>query len=98
MKYYLCSYRSYNYCFVTVEGRAGGSSSPFAWGSAPPPDFIRNLMQAVAGHMVQGGPTNTRIITRNPLTVSQITVASLDSGTTNAGQSTQARYVYHYFL
>ncbi|XP_017752473.1 PREDICTED: large proline-rich protein BAG6-like isoform X2 [Eufriesea mexicana] len=73
------------------NGRAGGSSSPFSWGSAPPPDFIRNLMQAVAGHMVQGGPTNTRIITRNPLTVSQLTVASLDSGTTNAGQSTQAR-------
>lgn len=48
-------------------------------------------MQAVAGHMVQGGPANTRIITRNPLTVSQLTVASLDSGNTNAGQSTQAR-------
>ncbi|XP_006565471.2 large proline-rich protein BAG6 isoform X6 [Apis mellifera] len=70
-------------------GRASGG--PFSWGSAPPPDFIRNLMQAVAGHMVQGGPANTRIITRNPLTVSQLTVASLDSGNTNAGQSTQAR-------
>lgn len=74
--------------FVLI-GRASGG--PFSWGSAPPPDFIRNLMQAVAGHMVQSGPANTRIITRNPLTVSQLTVASLDSGNTNAGQSTQAR-------
>lgn len=56
-------------------------------------------MHAVAGHMVQGGgPANTRIITRNPLTVSQLTVASLDSGNTNAGQSTQARYVYYEIL
>lgn len=77
------------YYFFVLIGRASGG--PFAWGSAPPPDFIRNLMQAVAGHMVQGGPANTRIITRNPLTVSQLTVASLDSGNTNAGQSTQAR-------
>lgn len=52
-------------------------------------------MHAVAGHMVQGGPANTRIITRNPLTVSQLTVASIDSGNTNAGQSTQARYIYY---
>lgn len=73
-----------------------GSTGAY-WGSAPPPDFIRNLMQAVAGHMVQGGPANTRIITRNPLAASQLTAASLDSGNTNAGQSTQARYVNHYF-
>ncbi|XP_033315242.1 large proline-rich protein BAG6 isoform X1 [Bombus bifarius] len=71
-------------------GRMDGSTGAY-WGSAPPPDFIRNLMQAVAGHMVQGGPANTRIITRNPLTASQLTAASLDSGNTNAGQSTQAR-------
>ncbi|KAK9300653.1 hypothetical protein QLX08_006697 [Tetragonisca angustula] len=72
-------------------GRIDGTTGAFSWGSAPPPDFIRNLMHAVAGHMVQGGPANTRIITRNPLTVSQLTVASVDSGNTNAGQSTQAR-------
>ncbi|XP_033351207.1 large proline-rich protein BAG6 isoform X8 [Bombus vosnesenskii] len=71
-------------------GRMDGSTGAY-WGSAPPPDFIRNLMQAVAGHMVQGGPANTRLITRNPLTASQLTAASLDSGNTNAGQSTQAR-------
>ncbi|KOC69545.1 Large proline-rich protein BAG6 [Habropoda laboriosa] len=73
-------------------GRVGGSSGPFSWGSAPAPDFIRNLMQAVAGYMVQGGITTTTITTRNPPTMGQQTVASIDSsGNTNAGQSTQAR-------
>ena len=66
---------------------AGG----FSWGSAPAPDFIRNLMQAVAGHMVQSGMTNTTITSRNPVTVGQQNVTTMDSGNTNAGQSTQAR-------
>ncbi|XP_048262661.1 large proline-rich protein BAG6 isoform X4 [Bombus terrestris] len=73
------------------NGRRMDGSTNAYWSTAPPPDFLRNLMQAVAGHMVQSGPATTRIITRNPLTVSQITAASLDSGNTNAGQSTQAR-------
>ncbi|CAL7944886.1 unnamed protein product [Xylocopa violacea] len=73
-------------------GRVGGTAGAFSWGSAPTPDFLRNLMQAFAGHMVQGGGiSTTTITTRNPPTVGQQTVASIDSGNTNAGQSTQAR-------
>lgn len=51
-------------------------------------------MQAVAGHMVHGGITTTTISTRNPPATAgtQQSVASSDSGATNAGQSTQARY------
>ncbi|XP_029055080.2 large proline-rich protein BAG6 isoform X1 [Osmia bicornis bicornis] len=74
-----------------VGGRVGGTAGGFSWGSAPAPDFIRNLMQAVAGHMVQSGMTNTTITSRNPVTVGQQNVTTMDSGNTNAGQSTQAR-------
>jgi len=53
-------------------------------------------MQAVAGHMVHGGITTTTISTRNqPVTTAgtqQGISSSMDSGSTNAGQSTQARY------
>jgi len=52
-------------------------------------------MQAVAGHMVHGGITTTTISTRNPPVTTagaQQSVSSSDSGSTNAGQSTQARY------
>ncbi|XP_015436715.1 PREDICTED: large proline-rich protein BAG6 [Dufourea novaeangliae] len=71
-------------------GRIGGVAGAFPWGSAPPSDFIRNIMQAVAGHMVQGGITTTTITSQNPPAAGQQTVSSLD-GNTNAGQSTQAR-------
>ncbi|XP_076663872.1 large proline-rich protein BAG6 isoform X3 [Andrena cerasifolii] len=72
-------------------GRAGGAAGAFPWGSNPPADFIRNLMQAVAGHMVQGGISTTTISTQNPPTAGgQQTVASHD-GNAAAGQSTQAR-------
>ncbi|XP_053976344.1 large proline-rich protein BAG6 [Hylaeus volcanicus] len=71
-------------------GRVGGTIGSFTWGSAPPPDFIRNLMQA-AGYMVQGGITSTTITTQNPPTGGQQTVTSSLDGNTNAGQSTQAR-------
>ncbi|XP_076387799.1 uncharacterized protein LOC100875279 isoform X2 [Megachile rotundata] len=74
-----------------VGGRVRGTAGAFTWGSSPAPDFIRNLMQAVAGRMVQSGMTNTTITTRNPVTVGQQNVTSMDSGNTNAGQSTQAR-------
>lgn len=53
-------------------------------------------MQAVAGHMVHGGITTTTISTRNPpvttVGTQQSNSSSMDSGSTNAGQSTQARY------
>lgn len=53
-------------------------------------------MQAVAGHMVHGGITTTTISTRNPPVTTvggqQGISSSMDSGSTNAGQSTQARY------
>ncbi|XP_043258007.1 large proline-rich protein BAG6 isoform X1 [Colletes gigas] len=74
------------------RGRVGGNIGSFPWGSAPPPDFIRNLMQAVAGYMVQGGITSTTIRTENPPTAGgQQTVGATFDGNTNAGQSTQAR-------
>ncbi|XP_076643717.1 uncharacterized protein LOC143353972 [Halictus rubicundus] len=53
-------------------------------------DFIRNIMEAVTGHILQGGITTTTITTQNLPTGGQQTVSSLD-GNTNAGQSTQAR-------
>jgi len=70
----------------------------FPFGTAPPPYFMRNFMQAVAGHMVHGGITTTTISTRNPPANTagapqQGIPATMDSGTTNAGQSTQARYM-----
>lgn len=56
---------------------------------------MRNFMQAVAGHMVHGGITTTTISTRNPPVTTgaqQGISSSMDSGSTTAGQSTQARY------
>lgn len=58
---------------------------------------MRNFMQAVAGHMVHGGITTTTISSRNPPAATTIGgqqggSASVDSGSANAGQSTQARY------
>lgn len=76
----------------------GGTAGPFSWNSAAPPDFIRNLMQVVAGHVVQGGITTSTMTTRNPSTGGQQTVAPIDSGNANAGQSTQARYVNCHYL
>jgi len=76
-----------------------GRTNVFPFGTAPPPYFMRNFMQAVAGHMVHGGITTTTISTRNPPANTagagpqQGVPASMDSGTTNAGQSTQARYM-----
>lgn len=74
----------------------GRTTNVFPFGTGPPPYFIRNFMQAVAGHMVHGGITTTTINPRNPpVTVAgaqQSVPTSIDSGNTNAGQSTQARY------
>ncbi|XP_076230887.1 uncharacterized protein LOC143177027 isoform X3 [Calliopsis andreniformis] len=72
------------------SGRVGGATGTFPWGSAHPTDFIRNLMQSVAGHMVQGGGIGTTIAIPNSSTGGQPSVSLLD-GNTNAGQSTQAR-------
>ncbi|XP_017893055.1 large proline-rich protein BAG6 isoform X2 [Ceratina calcarata] len=58
--------------------RVSATTGTFSWGS---PNFLRDLMQTVAGHMIQGGTA----------TVIQQTVAPVDTGNTNAGQSTQAR-------
>ncbi|XP_011328969.1 large proline-rich protein bag6 isoform X2 [Ooceraea biroi] len=69
----------------------------FPFGTAPPPYFMRNFMQAVAGaHMMHGGIATTNISTRStPVTTvaaqQGIPASAMDSGTTNAGQSTQAR-------
>lgn len=74
-----------------------GRTNIFPFGAAPPPYFMRNFMQAVAGHMVHGGITTTTISSRNSPVVTTIGgqqggSASVDSGNINAGQSTQARY------
>lgn len=73
-----------------------GRTNVFPFGTPPPPYFMRNFMQAVAGHMVHGGITTTTISTRNPpvttVGAQQGISSSMDSGSTNAGQSTQARY------
>ncbi|KAK2583506.1 hypothetical protein KPH14_009466 [Odynerus spinipes] len=78
-------------------GIAGGNGAGvFPWGSVPTPDFLRNLMQAVAGHIaVQGGPTIPPSTTRTTATTAgaqqQTTAATMDSTSANAAQSTQAR-------
>lgn len=76
-------------------GRTGGNAPPmFPWGSAPTPDFLRNLMQAVAGYMVQGGVATAPITTRTTVTTAgpqQTTSATMDSTSANPVQSTQAR-------
>lgn len=73
-----------------------GRTNVFPFGSGPPPYFMRNFMQAVAGHMVHGGITTTTISSRNPpvttVGTQQSVSTSMDSGNTNTGQSTQARY------
>ncbi|KAG7203619.1 hypothetical protein KM043_013656 [Ampulex compressa] len=65
----------------------------FPFGSTPAPSFIRNLMQAVANHVVQGNITTATITQNPPVTVAgqQTSAATVDSGSTNPGQSTQAR-------
>nr|XP_050860700.1 large proline-rich protein BAG6 isoform X2 [Vespula vulgaris] len=74
---------------------SGNGAGIFPWGSAPTPDFLRNLMQAVAGHMAQGGIATVPITTRTTATTSagvqQTVAATVDSTSTNAAQSTQAR-------
>ncbi|XP_032668447.1 large proline-rich protein bag6 isoform X2 [Odontomachus brunneus] len=79
------------------EGNNGGNTrrtGVFPFGPAPPPYFMRNFMQAVAGHMVHSGFGATTINTSrsSPATTgSQSGPASIDSGNANSGQSTQAR-------
>lgn len=77
--------------------RFAGRTNVFPFGTPPPPYFMRNFMQAVAGHMVHSGITTTTISTRNPpattVGAQQGISSSMDSGSTNAGQSTQARYI-----
>ncbi|XP_076227619.1 uncharacterized protein LOC143174990 isoform X2 [Nomia melanderi] len=54
-------------------------------------DLIRNIMQAVAGHIVPAGITTTTITTPNLPTAGGQQTNSSHDGNTNAGQSTQAR-------
>ena len=71
-----------------------GASGIFPWGAAPPADFIRNLMHAVAGHIVQdpvnmttNQPSNATTVTINQQTIG----TNIDGNGQNSGQSTQAR-------
>ncbi|XP_029165943.1 large proline-rich protein bag6-B [Nylanderia fulva] len=77
------------------NGNTRRTTNVFPFGTGPPPYFMRNFMQAVAGHMVHGGITTTTINPRNPPVTAagaqQSVPTSIDSGNTNAGQSTQAR-------
>lgn len=71
-----------------------GASGMFPWGAAPPTDFIRNLMHAVAGHIVQDpvGMTSNQSSNAATVTISQQTIGvTIDSNGQNSGQSTQAR-------
>ncbi|CAH1389158.1 unnamed protein product [Nezara viridula] len=38
----------------TTETSGTMTAGPFPWGSPPPPEFLQNLMQALAGHMMGG--------------------------------------------
>lgn len=73
-----------------------GRTNVFPFGTGPPPYFMRNFMQAVAGHMVHSGITTTTMSSRNPpvttVGAQQSVSTSMDSGNVNTGQSTQARY------
>lgn len=78
------------------NANARGRTNIFPFGASPTPYFMRNFMQAVAGHMVHGGITTTTISSRNSPVVAtmggqQGGSTSVDGGSTNAGQSTQAR-------
>ncbi|KAJ9592525.1 hypothetical protein L9F63_015798, partial [Diploptera punctata] len=60
-----------------------GGNGSYPWGSPPPPEFIQNLMQAVAGHMMgrASGVPHTNG-TSQPAT---------GAGTSTTGQNSQAR-------
>lgn len=92
LSYYKILYKTRKkHDFLHFTGRTG----VFPFGPAPPPYFMRNFMQAVAGHMVHGGFGATTINTsrNSPATTASSSVSvSMDSGNTNSGQSTQARY------
>lgn len=73
---------------VVTNGNTGGSpggidpnvvGGSFPWGSPPPPEFVQNLMQAVAGHVI--GRTG------NAPSTSGTTQAAAGAG----GQNSQAR-------
>ncbi|XP_067008462.2 large proline-rich protein BAG6 [Anabrus simplex] len=89
---------------VVTNGNAGGMGNggveanvvggSFPWGSPPPPEFIQNLMQAVAGHMIGRGVG----VAQNSGTQSQpaggagAAAAGAATGVgTGTGQNSQAR-------
>lgn len=39
----------------TTDSSGALRAGPFPWGAPPPPEFLQNLMQALAGHMMGGG-------------------------------------------
>lgn len=58
-------------------------------------DLVRNIMQALAGRIVPAGISTTTITTPNLPTAGGQQTSSSHDGNTNAGQSTQARYVHN---
>ncbi|GLH04976.1 Uncharacterized protein GBIM_10621 [Gryllus bimaculatus] len=77
----------------------GGS---FPWGAPPPPEFIQNLMQAVAGHMIgrggsggsggaAGASTSASASTSPSSSSSTSTSTSGAAGSGGGGQNSQAR-------
>lgn len=76
---------------VTNSGNMGGDGlqanvvGGFPWGAPPPPEFIQNLMQAVAGHMIGRGGTNSSNVTTNH------GATGPSAGAASSGQNSQAR-------
>ncbi|XP_069694192.1 large proline-rich protein BAG6 isoform X2 [Periplaneta americana] len=77
---------------VVTNGNASGAQggvdpgvvgNNFPWGAPPPPEFIQNLMQAVAGHVI--GRTSTA--QNSTITTQQTTGTGVSAG----GQNSQAR-------
>lgn len=76
---------------MTLTVRARGTTGGVSWTSVPPAGFVRNLMlAAITSHMVQSSIANTASTTQSPPTVGGQQTSH--DGSTNAGQSTQARY------
>lgn len=82
-----------NTVFFLANPMGRGASWMFPSG-APPTDLLRNLMHAVAGHIVQDPSGMTSNQSSNPLNMShsQHTIGvTIDGNGQNSGQSTQAR-------
>ena len=74
---------------VAVSG-ARITAGTFPWASVSPPDFLQNLMQAVAGHVVQSGVTGLHNVNFSPNS-NQQTTSTEQSNSGTSGQNVQAR-------